>query len=139
MAQRRFSFRKLVRDGVPGLLAAKGITVHTENLPESAITAHLKAKLTEEADEATTATTREKMAEELADVLEVVDALGTAYGLTAADIAKVRAEKHDARGGFDNLVFVTHVDVEEGSAEAAYYRARPEDFPELKIAEKTPA
>ena len=42
---------------------------------------------------------------ELADVLEVLDALTAAFGLTRAGIEAVQAQKREARGGFEGRVW----------------------------------
>ena len=69
----------------------------------------LRSKLLEEAQEAEAAPD-EQLASELADVLEVLRALATAYGITWEDI-KVQAEhKRAERGGFDRRIFLEHVD-----------------------------
>ena len=57
----------------------------------------LKDKLVEEAEEVRQA---DDIVEELADVLEVVDALIEVYGLDHGEIEHARADKKAERGGF---------------------------------------
>jgi len=131
MTERRFAFRKLVRDGVPDMLRNKGVTVTTASLSPDLAKVWLKSKLNEEADEASRATTVEALKEELADVMEVVLALGHAYGLDIDDIEDARLDKYISRGGFKELSFISEVSMPVNSPEVAYFTARREDFPEL--------
>lgn len=43
---------------------------------------------------------------ELADVLEVVDAIITSHNLNKIDIEKVKADKHLSHGGFEKRIFL---------------------------------
>ncbi len=112
MPLRRFSFRKLVRDNIPDILKEKGMKPHIQPLTPELATVWLKAKLVEEADEATRATSRDKVKEELADVFEAAHALAKAYGITQGEIEVARGAKLKSHGGFTNLTFISHVDVE---------------------------
>ena len=49
---------------------------------------------------------RDKNAEELADILEVVFALAEANGCSRAELMEVYQKKHDARGGFGKRIFL---------------------------------
>jgi predicted house-cleaning noncanonical NTP pyrophosphatase (MazG superfamily) len=91
---------KLVRDRIPDLIRAEGGTRTVETLGADDYRAALRAQLVEEAGEAAAARGDEALTEELADVLEVVDALLAAHGLDAATVREVQARKRAARGGF---------------------------------------
>ena len=69
----------------------------------------LRSKLLEEAQEAEAAPD-EQLASELADVLEVLRALATAYGMTSEDIERQANRKRAQRGGFYRRIFLEHVD-----------------------------
>jgi len=133
---RRFAFRKLVRDGVPDILTAKGVDVTTATLTPDLAKVWLKAKLNEEADEAARATTEEALKQELADVLEVVQALAAAHNIDMDDVEEARLDKYISRGGFRGLTFISEVSLPANNPEVAYFTARREDFPELTEAEK---
>lgn len=139
MPLRRFAFRKLVRDNIPDILKEKGMTPYTKTLTPDLATVWLKAKLVEEADEATRANSREKMKEELADVFEAAHALAKSYGITSGEIEIARGAKLKTHGGFTNLTFVTHVDIESTNPETGYFKARAEDFPEIPANQFEPA
>lgn len=90
---------KLIRDLIPHIAAARGqhLTVHLADQADMADL--LKAKLREEADEAATAEPGQLL-EELADVLEVVQALTLTAGHTLDQLHQARADKARERGGF---------------------------------------
>ena len=90
---------KLVRDRIPEIIRAEGRACSTRTLTESEYRAALLHKLVEEATEARDAPPAE-LVNELADVLEVLDALTAAFGLTRADIEAEQARKREERGGF---------------------------------------
>ena len=48
----------------------------------------------------------------LADILEVVYALGALKGVTACELEQMRAKKSEARGGFEKKIFL-HSVIEE--------------------------
>lgn len=91
-------YNKLVRDKIPDLLDAKGIVYEKRIASSDEYKVELLKKLQEE--------TREFMEagaiEELADVLEVVDALRQLPEY--ANVAAVQAQKRTERGGFDERI-----------------------------------
>lgn len=91
---------KLVRDKVPALMRSQGLDpdvrfVHGEELEE-----YLRRKVVEEAGEIVLAKKVSELSEEIADLLEVVDALMKARGITHSRIAAVREWKRARRGAF---------------------------------------
>lgn len=66
-------------------------------------------KLFEEVEEFNEA----KSIEELADVLEVIDAIYDAYGFTKEQVAQVKEEKKKERGGFTGRYILEKVIEEE--------------------------
>ena len=63
---------------------------------------HLEAKLDEEVGEYH----RDKNAEELADILEVVFALADNMGCSQNELMDIYQRKHDSRGGFRDRIFL---------------------------------
>ena len=92
---------KLVRDRIPAIIAASGRRCRITVLLEPGFRAALLAKLVEEAQEVQAAATGE-MITELADVLEVIDALLTFHQLTLAQVHEVQKRRRQARGGFES-------------------------------------
>ena len=92
---------KLVRDLIPAIIAESGRQCRTTVLTEPAFRAALLAKLVEEAQEVQVATP-EEISTELADVLEVFDAILTAHGFTLAQVQELQQQRRQARGGFES-------------------------------------
>jgi predicted house-cleaning noncanonical NTP pyrophosphatase (MazG superfamily) len=105
----RVAHHKLVRDQIPGIIAAAGGQPVTRVLDQADYQAALRAKLLEEAHEAQAAPDGQ-MASELADVLEVVKALAAAYDMSWEHIVSEASRKRAERGGFDNRTFLEYVD-----------------------------
>ncbi|HEX8326650.1 MAG TPA: nucleoside triphosphate pyrophosphohydrolase [Hymenobacter sp.] len=93
------SLPKLVRDRIPALIAESGRRCATEVLTEVELQQALRAKLVEEAQEILAADPGE-LPTELADVLEVFEALVEAHGLDPAAIRHVQQARRAERGGF---------------------------------------
>ena len=95
-------YNKLVRDRIPDMIRAQGEMPNIRILDTEEYLCHLEAKLDEEVGEYH----RDKNAEELADILEVVYALAEAIGCTKEEFLKIYQKKHDARGGFEKRIFL---------------------------------
>lgn len=98
-------YDKLVRDGVPAVIEADGEQPITHVVEGAAYERRLFEKLEEE-----TAELREEQnAAELADVLEVLDALRTQLGVDEDELARIREEKAAERGRFEDGVVLERV------------------------------
>lgn len=95
-------YNKLVRDRIPELIKSQGETPNIRILEREEYLRHLEKKLDEEVGEYH----RDKNAEELADILEVVFALAEAIGCSKEDLLAVYEKKHTERGGFRDRVFL---------------------------------
>ena len=105
----RVAYNKLVRDQIPGIIAAAGSQPSTRVLDRASYRSALRAKLLEEAREAQAAPD-ERLTSELADVLEVIRALATAHDMNWEDIELEARRKRAERGGFDRRIFLEYVD-----------------------------
>jgi predicted house-cleaning noncanonical NTP pyrophosphatase (MazG superfamily) len=105
----RVVHHKLVRDQIPAIITAAGGQPVTRVLDDVGYEAALRAKLLEEAHEAQAAPDGE-LASELADVLEVLQALAAVHDLGWEDIVSEASRKRAERGGFDDRIFLEHVD-----------------------------
>ncbi len=105
----RVCYRKLVRDRIPEIIKAEGSQPVTRILDQAAYEAALIGKLLEEAQEASAAP-RTDLAAELADVLEVLQALICALGMTWEDLQSLTARKRAERGGFEHRIFLERVE-----------------------------
>lgn len=95
-------YHKLVRDRIPEIIAARGKTakIHEAGLEE--FKKALAAKLVEEASEFS----KEPSAEEIADLLEVIEAIIECFGFQREEIERIRAQKAAERGGFKKRIIL---------------------------------
>ena len=124
----RFRVQKLIRDRLPEIMRGQGLAVFDRRLDDAEFVVALGEKLVEEAHEARLASPGE-IAGELADVLEVVHALAQVHGLSLQDVEAARQAKRAERGGFDARVYNAAVEAADGLPAAAYYLARPTQYP----------
>lgn len=95
-------FDKLVRDNIPQIIEDRGGKAEIRILSDEEYPVYLERKLDEEVGEYH----RDKTAEELADILEVVYALASAIGCSREELQAIYQKKHDARGGFEKKILL---------------------------------
>ena len=105
------AYHKLVRDRIPEIIEADGKTCVCETLSDEDYIALLDQKLSEELTEYQ----ESKSLEELADLLEVMQAVVKARGWTLEELEQVRADKADKRGGFEKKILLKEVREKEPS------------------------
>jgi predicted house-cleaning noncanonical NTP pyrophosphatase (MazG superfamily) len=120
----RVAYNKLVRDRIPQLIEAGGHRAVTRVLDERSYHAALLAKLVEEAQEASAATA-EDLPAELADVVEVLQALTATAGITWDQLLSLAASKRSQRGGFQQRLFLEYVEEAETWRETGPTRKEP--------------
>lgn len=104
------TYNKLVRDLIPEMIQNNGKTANFRILNEDEYIVELNKKMHEELSEYETATTTMNIAEELSDLLELIHSAADYYGLSAADIEKIRSEKAKSRGSFERRIFLMDVE-----------------------------
>lgn len=100
------TYYKLIRDKIPEIIQADGKTCITRILSDEEYVDALEKKLNEEVAEYQT----DKNLEELADILEVLQAICIARGYTLEELETVRAKKSKERGGFEKKIFLERVE-----------------------------
>lgn len=100
-------YSKLVRDKIPAVIESQNKSALYKILTDSEYKQALENKLDEEVAEFH----ESKNVEELADILEVVEALSTVYA-KRAKVHFVKARKRRNRGGFSKKIFLVEVDDE---------------------------
>jgi predicted house-cleaning noncanonical NTP pyrophosphatase (MazG superfamily) len=90
-------YNKLVRDKIPDIIKRKGGTPVTHIATPEEYDAKLRAKPEEEVKEFL----ESNNPEELADILEVIYALGGRLGVDKTTIEVLRKRQADERGGFE--------------------------------------
>src|SRR4051794_4555881 len=101
-------YRKLVRDRIPEIIEAGGGSAECWTLEPAADVAALIRKLHEEAGELERSA-RGELAEELADLWEVLNALADALEVRPDDIEAAARRKREARGGFADRLWLERV------------------------------
>ena len=98
-------YHKLVRDRIPEIIEADGKTCICETLSDEDYISLLDQKLNEELAEYQ----ESKSLEELADLLEVMQAVVKARGWTWEELERVRERKSVERGGFESKLLLKEV------------------------------
>lgn len=98
-------YYKLVRDRIPEIIEADGKTCICETLSDEDYISLLDQKLNEELAEYQ----KSKSLEELADLLEVMQAVVKAHGWTMEELEQVRTDKAAKRGGFEKKILLKEV------------------------------
>jgi predicted house-cleaning noncanonical NTP pyrophosphatase (MazG superfamily) len=135
-ALRRFRVEKLIRDRLPQIMRAAGLSVFERTLNAEEYLAALRDKLVEEAQEGAAARDREDVRYELGDVLEVVRALAQAQGITMEEVEAARLDKRARRGGFEGAIYNEAIEAPEGTEALSYYTERPDHYPEVRPAKR---
>ena len=99
-------YNKLVRDKIPEIIEGDGKICKTRILSDEEYIAALEAKLNEEVAEYQA----DKNLEEMADVLEVLQAICIARGYSLEELEALRAKKANERGGFADKIFLEYVE-----------------------------
>ena len=98
-------YNKLVRDRIPEIIELDGKKCTYETLSDEKYMGLLDQKLSEELSEYQ----ESKSLEELADLLEVMQAVVKARGWTLEELEQVRADKAAKRGGFEKKILLKEV------------------------------
>ena len=102
---KKIQYHKLVRDKIPQIIESQGKTCVTQILSQEEYLRMVDEKLDEELSEYQ----ESKSLEELADLLEVMEAAVKARGYTWEELLSVRDEKREKRGGFQDRILLTEV------------------------------
>ena len=90
-------FNKLVRDRIPEIIEGNGEIAVTRMLDDTEYKLELEKKLLEECNEVLSAVSHDERIEELADVLEVLCAIGALEGKDLNSIISVMKSKREKK------------------------------------------
>lgn len=96
-------YDKLVRDNIPAIIESKWEQAITHIADNQEYQKRLEDKFYEEGKELFSWT---NTAEELADILEVVYAIGDSHWISKEEIEKIRIEKREKRWGFEKRIIL---------------------------------
>ncbi len=132
MKFKKFKSNKLWRDKIVEKMEKDACNkIHWKKLDDAEFEEQLKLKLIEEAQEVHNTKTKEHLIEELADVLEVMNAICELNKIEFKEIIEAQNKKFLERGGYKERKFVTVVEFKQGSEGEKYCLADPEKYPEI--------
>lgn len=103
---KRRRYNKLVRDKIPGRIETVGESTRSVSVDGKELLGLLKTKAVEEAFELYWEHNTDAIIEELADIIEVVDAACRECGVSVEQLQAVRAKKQSERGGFQKGILL---------------------------------
>jgi predicted house-cleaning noncanonical NTP pyrophosphatase (MazG superfamily) len=105
-------YKKLIRDKIPEYFAAPNKTFNTRVLTDEEFKIALRQKLMEESEETLMADSKEKLIDEISDLLEVVTYIKQAENIIDQEIENHQTQKRNERGAFDQKLFLESVEEE---------------------------
>lgn len=110
-------YQKLVRDNIPAIIEKNGETCVTRTLSDKEYEDALVEKLQEEVTELLNSYTAKERsaldcAEKMADVQEVLYAMGKTCAVSKREIEQVRSQKASEKGTFSKKIFLVSTEKE---------------------------
>jgi predicted house-cleaning noncanonical NTP pyrophosphatase (MazG superfamily) len=125
----RFACHKLVRDLVIPQAHEKGFRCEATTLQGEALRQATFNKLVEEVDEVREVLGNPaELVKELADVMEVVQALAAQSGVSEEDLLAEQQAKRAKRGGFTKGDYLSHFDVPADHADLENLTSQPHKY-----------
>lgn len=106
-----YQYHKLVRDKIPQEIETVGKKCSYSILEEEGYQKELDKKLLEEANEFIA----DHSAEEMADLIEVIEAIQKTHHLEKEKVETIRLEKKTKKGGFEEKIYLIEVEEEENN------------------------
>lgn len=99
-------YDKLIRDKIPEIIQSRGEECKIHIAEDLEYKEKLKEKLLEEVQEFLDSKDPENEKEELADILEIIDAIYESSGFNKYEIEQIKKEKKEKRGGFSKKIIL---------------------------------
>lgn len=128
---RKFLFQKLVRDNIPEQIESSGAYYTWHILDDVTYKLELMKKLYEEMYEIEQASSKKEVADEIADIVELISALSDAYGISSEEISAIQEKKSRARGSFFHKQYIEHVMCDVSNKRIDYYLKHSDRYPEI--------
>lgn len=131
---RYFRVRKLIRDRIIEQMQENGqAPFGMRELNAKEYLEKLAQKLNEESAELLFEFDNpQKLAEEIADVQEVLDCIKAEIGLNNAQVVEIQAQKKAKNGGFEKKIYLEAVGMKEDNVWLDFYLNHPDKYPEIK-------
>jgi len=117
----KFEFNKLIRNKIHERMPGEGVVVNSSALSQTEFILKLKEKLLEEAAEVAASQKIEDLVIELADILEVIHTLASAYKIDFKDLEQARFEKSQINGKFGANNYINYIEVAEDNIKVIDY------------------
>ncbi|HCX63709.1 MAG TPA: phosphoribosyl-ATP pyrophosphohydrolase [Eubacteriaceae bacterium] len=105
MDEKKWHYDKLVRDRIPEIIEGSGKSCEIETLSEEDYRKYLYQKLLEETQEFDAS----KEIEELADIVEVIEAILRTRNVSKAEFQFIRNKKREKKGAFEKRLLLKSV------------------------------
>ena len=128
---KKFKTGILVRDKMIARMRRDKIRVDYKQLNQEDYIASLRNKIIEEANEVAEEKDINKLVYELADILEVIQALSSVVGIKKAEIINAQKEKREISGSFKKKYFTNFVEIDTDNPVINYYLSRAKKYPEI--------
>jgi len=99
-------YNKLVRDNIPEIIAADGLSVETRKLTKKEVIEELLKKAVEEAVELSESEGTDEITKEMSDVLEILHSLADRLGITMDEVEQMRQTRAAKRGRFEKGTYL---------------------------------
>lgn len=99
-------YGKLVRDRIPEIIEADGLSVETRELTSEETLHYLKIKAVEEAKELAEAKGIDEIKKEMSDVLEILQSLADRLEINMSEIEDLRLKRANSRGRFKDGIYL---------------------------------
>lgn len=93
-------YNKLIRDKIPEVIKKSGKEYEIKKLSNDELETYVKTKVNEEIEELLTATERDDVVNEFADVYEILEKLMEVKNIKFEEIKKAKDHKNNKRGSF---------------------------------------
>ncbi len=102
-------YNKLIRDKIPEIIVADNCQPKIRVLKKSEMLTELKKKVLEESKELFESDKKSEIINELADILELIDAIAENINIETKLLKTEQRVKRQKRGGFKNRLFLEYV------------------------------
>lgn len=105
--EKESEYPKLVRDKIPEIIESEtGQKAKTRIMEDEEYKKFLLKKIEEETQELANAKDREHIAEELADIMELIDTILKVNKLDLQEVRNIQKSKSEIRGGFKRKILL---------------------------------
>ncbi len=127
-----FKTNILVRDKMIEKMEGDGILVDYKTLNQNEYITALRNKVIEEAQEVAEEKDKGKLIYEFADLLEVMETLASAVGVSVEEIKTAQREKSQRFGRYSKGYFTNSLKIDTKNPAIEYYRKRPIKYPKIQ-------